>query len=139
MSVDSGHRNEPNRGFEKASLKLLRHTVDVTSNEKVFPPKYDKIITLEIIQNAKQIYLDVIESNDIKVKYAGDGEAKHRLELQEDALRVCKDLIRNITLAKVIVHLSTRKSGYWIHLVNDAYEIIDKWHKSDIKRYKSLI
>lgn len=139
MAVDVGHRTETKRKFEAEALKLLKHTAIVVSNENIFLPKFDKVVTSDILYDAKNIYLNVIKANRIHVKEKGDGTAEQRLKLQREALRLCKDLIDNITIAKAIMHLSTRKCGYWVHLVNCAYDAIEKWHSSDVNRYRALI
>ena len=115
-------------------LKMYDHTTTVIANEKIFDPKYRKLID-DIDDNARQIYHLCRVANeelDNRVKE----EAKHRIILQEEAIEKCKWLRTDIFLAQRKFHLRARKVVYWDKLVKDAMSSIKAWNVSEKRLYK---
>lgn len=95
--------------FEKAN-ELTVYTLQITTNRKVFAPRYD-VLTKRIIDCAFGIGQDIWEANDIKVSSRDD--LLERRRLQQRALRQCDVLLYCITLAKRTFHLSGKRVKYW--------------------------
>ena len=43
-----------------------------------------------------------------------------------------------IALAKEAFHLRSKKVNYWIEMLFDTQELIEKWNTSDIIRYSNI-
>lgn len=136
MSVDTGHRNEARLKFLEMPRKLWVHTGNVTANKKIFPPEYDDVITTEIRTTARKIYTNAKCANKINVGRDGEEAAEKRLGLQKEAIKLCDDLTDLITAARPLFHLKANKAGYWEHRVECAKTAIQKWHNSDVRRYR---
>lgn len=120
--------------FLKA-LSLLKYTLDITKNEKVFKLEYKEPVTNDIIETAKNIYIDAWDANNVMVR-AGDVDVwKIRRQLQLKAARECNRLLALIDIAKSVYHLDGKRVEYWIGKVLDTRELIRKWNESDSKRY----
>lgn len=128
------NEREPSR-FETAdiALKMSAHTYSVVSNPKIFSPIYAKL-TNRISYEASMIYHKVRIANEIRVK--SPEEAKKRLDLQDEALGLCEDLITDILIAKRVFKLRMKKTVYWNSLVLETKQKIISWHKSDIIRFR---
>lgn len=115
-------------------LKMYDHTTTVIANEKIFDPKYRKLID-DIDSKARQIYHLCRVANeelDNRIKE----EAEHRIVLQEEAIEMCKWLRTDIFLAQRKFHLRARKVVYWDKLVKDAMSGIKAWNVSEKRLYK---
>lgn len=140
MAVNVGQRNVPDtpatRQLEAAqkALDLAIHTIKICGNNNVFDPKYQESLTNDIIDCAKQIYLDVWIGNNIYVR-PDNGRWKDRERYQLDALTKCCELIGLINLARRLFHLKGTKVRYWTQLTIDTSAIIRKWHEANAKQY----
>lgn len=115
-------------------LKMYDHTTTILANEKIFNPKYQKLID-SIDANARQIYHLCRVANeelDNRIKE----EAEHRLVLQEEAIDACRWLRTEIMLAQRKFHLRAKKVVYWDSLVVDAMSSIKNWNNSEKRLYK---
>lgn len=117
---------------------LASYTLEITANENVFLPKYRKELTDDIVETAKNIYLDIREANDVNVRV---GTVFHmqdytdRNRLQREALRNCKRLLYLIDLAHRRFHLSSKRVKYWGKLVKNVKDRVYGWIDEDTKRY----
>ena len=135
MSVPADKRTESKLKVIMLAKDLAAYTLKITSNSKVFLPELREDLTSLITDAAVKIYLDAWNANDIKV----DGSRKRaddRLELQESAIRHCKDLLALIGLAKSVFHLRSKREEYWGRKTIEVRDKLRKWHESDIERYK---
>jgi len=135
MSVPADKRTESKLKVIMLAKDLAAYTLKITSNSKVFLPECNDNLTKRIVEAALNIYLDAWNANDIKV----DGSRKRadeRLELQENAIRSCKDLLSLISLAKSVFHLRSKREEYWCRKAIEVRDKLRKWHESDIERYK---
>lgn len=140
MAVNVGQRNvsdtPANRQLEAAqkALDLALHTIKICDNDNVFDPKYRASLTNDIIECAKQIYLDVWIGNNIYVKQ-GNGRWKNREKYQLEAIAKCNELIGLINLARRLFHLKGKKVRYWTQMTIDTSAMIRKWHEANAKQY----
>ncbi len=138
MSVPVGERSEGRFSLLIKAEYLTRYTILITSNEKVFAPAYQRALTDDIIDTAKNIYLDLREANDISVRA---GTEFHRFDyhernrLQREAFRKTKRLLYLIDLAHRIFHLSSKRVKYWAELVIEVKDRVHGWIESDDQRY----
>lgn len=117
-----------------AILDMYDHTIQVTSNPKIFLPEYEWL-TSQIKAEARMIYHCCrVANEDLDNRIAED--AAERLRLEEQALQTCYDLKTDIRLAKKIFHLRARKAIAWTEYVNKAIKLIKVWHCSEEKCYK---
>ena len=117
--------------------ELAVHTIEITKNEKYFPPEYQTALTNDIIRTAKDIFVHAFSANEIKVD--DNPEAwRDRKRLQQLAVRECNDLLALISVAKKTYHLKGKKVRYWIKLTKEARTDLATWKTGDRKRYGHL-
>ena len=117
-----------------AILDMYDHTTNVISNEKIFDPKFQKLID-EIDYYAKDIYHKCRVANE-ELDNRVEDEARMRIELEEEAMEMCKWLKTDIMLAQRKFHLRARKVTYWKGLVDEARNSISNWNASEKRHYK---
>ena len=140
MSVPVGERSEGRFSLLVKAEFLTRYTMLITANDKVFTPAYQKALTDDIIDTAKNIYLGLREANDISVRVGTEFQRmdyRERNRLQREAFRNTKRLLYLIDLAHRIFHLSSRRVKYWAELVLEVKDRTYGWIESDNHRYGS--
>lgn len=135
MAVPKSERGECKLEVFTKATNLIIYTLQITSNENVFNPKY-KYFTDRIVDLSLDIGQNIWEANNVYVKEAKD--YLFRKGLQKKAIRDCDSLLYNITIAKRIFHLSGKRVGFWSSSVKEIRDMIVKWKESDIKRFGSL-
>ena len=115
-------------------LKMYDHTTTVIANDKIFDPKWGKLID-DIDHQARQIYHLCRVANEELDNRIKD-EAELRIRLEEEALDCCKWLRTDIFLAQRKFHLRAKKVVYWDGLVKDAMNGIKAWRATEIRLYK---
>ena len=125
---------EPSR-FETgdAALKLSVHTMNITSNPKIFNPMHGGIIN-RLKSDSALIYHLVRTANDVRVK--GEKDARKRTDMQNQAYELCDRMTTMIMISQGLFHLRFSKAEYWNSLVERTQVLIHKWQKSDFDRYK---
>ena len=125
--------------FELAdkALDLATYTIDITHNEKIFDPKYQRVID-EIVYYATVIYHSIRVANDINVKGGEKRKAEARTKLQYDALDCIEPLKSDIMIAKKLFHLKTKRVCYWTSQVDTIKEMLSGWIQSDKEKYRKL-
>lgn len=133
-----GERSEGRFSLLVKAEFLTRYTMLITANDKVFTPAYQKALTDDIIDTAKNIYLGLREANDISVRVGTEFQRmdyRDRNRLQREAFRNTKRLLYLIDLAHRIFHLSSRRVKYWAELVLEVKDRTYGWIESDNHRY----
>ena len=136
MSVPVGQRNESKLEVQVKCEELVAHTVHITSNPRVFDPKYQAFIN-RVVDTAVGIGQDVWEANGIRVKTADD--YRLRRELQDRAIRQANVLLYLMTIAKKLFHLRGSKYRAWVEKARVAKAYACKWRDSDAHRYGHLV
>ena len=137
MSVPENQRETGKLNALVKARMLCTHTFQIVSNEKIFLPKYERIVE-RIIDAAIAIYQCAWNANDIRVVFTRDGwqkDAQDRLDLQKESIRKCKDLIGLIEIAKPLFHLRRKKVEYWMRKTLETKDGIAAWSNGDKKRY----
>ncbi len=134
MSVVEGERAKGKLEVIIKALDLATYTIQITSNEKVFDPKYRTAVTDDLITHAKEIYLICWTANNIRV--TDDGETyKERKRLQDKAIVECTTFLGLLDVAKRVFHLETRRVTYWGNKIINCRKLIRAWRNADKKRY----
>lgn len=136
MSTPLSERKRNKLDVAVKALDLMNHTVKVTSNEKIFIPKYKEHITDEIIETAKRIYFCIWEANNIRVTSREDWGLRNRLERR--AAAECNHFLSLIDIAESVFHLRARKVDFWAGKIITVRTMIKSWNDSDSKRYSNL-
>lgn len=131
MSVPVSQRGDGKLEAFTMATELIRYTLQITSNEKVFLPKY-RSTTSRLEDAALAIGQSIWEANCIYVKTAEDKAERHRL--QKEAIRKCDVLLYLITVSKSVYHLSGKRVSHWSGLVRRVKELVRAWRDSDAKR-----
>ena len=137
MSVPENQRTTGKLNALVKARMLCTHTFQITSNENVFNPKYERLVE-RIIDAVVAIYQCAWNANDIRVTMTRDGwwkDAQDRLDLQKESIRRCKDLIGLIEISRGLFHLRKKKVEYWMRKANEARESIAAWSNADRNRY----
>ena len=112
------------------ALQLVSYTMQILSNEKVFIPKYQKLID-KMSYETTMIYhscrvankTDMRTDNPIEYQY----RAKQRLTLEQDALQYCEQLLTDIMISQKVFHLKASKVKHWTKLTSETQKSIEKW------------
>lgn len=136
-NVPEYKRKESKLKAEVKARILATYTAQICSNEKVFPYRYQRLLTLEIVKEAKDIFLNSYAANKIKVTDAI--AAEERLTLQARAITGCKKLLPLIELAHKVYHLDIKRVEYWTRITMESQTLITKWHESDVERYSLML
>lgn len=143
MSTPSYDRNEKETTATKTlnalvkAKELATYTIHICSNRTYFKEEYQDLITKDIVETAKNIYLDVDTANNV---YVGNDPIRweSRRKSQESASSNCSRLLSLIGLAKEVFHLKESKSGHWFDMTMETKNFISAWKESDRKRYGNL-
>lgn len=114
------------------ALKLTLHTIQVTSNPKVFIPQYSNI-TGKIVDFAIRIYHNCKVANRTRLVEEFAGERKR---LQNQALSDCAELRSMVEISKSLFHIRTKRIKYWTGLITTVENRIRKWKESDSDRLR---
>lgn len=138
MSVPAGEREEGKFTLPIKAEYLARYTLTITANEKVFSPEYRRSVTDDIVETAKNIYLNIREANDTVVRMGTPFQTedfRRRNRLQQKALQECRRLLYLMDLAHRIFHLSSKRVKYWGTLTIEVRNRIQGWMDRDAQRY----
>lgn len=137
MSVPVGERKESKLEVFVQALSLVKYTLEITKNEKIFLPEYKGCVTDDIVETAKNIYIDSWDANNIRVTNKKDWEERRILQLR--AARNCNRLLALIGIAKSMFHLKSKRVEFWVGKVLNVRSMIRKWNQNDNERYKKII
>ena len=133
MSVPVNRRTESKLEACVQAHDLCCYTLQITSNPKNFPEKFQHSLTDKIIDTAIEIHTLAWSANNIYVNSADD--FKNRIALQEAAAIKCNVLISLIEVAHRVFHLSSKRVFYWTSKVVNTRNLIRAWRDKDKKRY----
>lgn len=119
-------------------LNLVSYTCQILSNEKIFIPRYQKMID-KISEETCMIYHKCRVANkiDMRTKDAVEfSERCHeRLKLEKESLILCEDLHSDIMISQKLFHLKASRVRHWTKKTVEAQSAIENWYKSERKRY----
>ena len=137
MSVPEGLRSTSKLDVIVSAQSLAKYTIQITKNQKYFPPEYNNGITNNIIETATSIYMNCWTANNIYVDSIED--MQERLWLQEKACIECNNLLALMQLAQSIFHLKAKRIKFWGSKTLETRNKIRAWNESDKKRYKKSL
>lgn len=138
MSVPEGARGEGRFTLPIKAEELARYTLTITKNENVFLPDYQRQLTDDLVNCAKNAYLSIREANDIRVDPTSEtflADKRSRQNAQKDAIRFLKRMLPLIDLSRRVFHLSTKRVKYWGGMVVEVRDRTRHWMESDMRRY----
>ena len=138
MSVPEGERGEGRFTLPIKAEELARYTLTITKNEHIFLPEYQKPLTDDLINCAKNAYLCIREANDIRVDPTSGtflADKRERQNAQKDAIRFLKRMLSLIDLSRRVFHLSTKRVKFWSAMVIEVRDRTRRWMESDMRRY----
>lgn len=133
MSVPENSRTKSKLEVCVKAHDLCCYTLQITSNDKVFTPQFQRSLTDRIVAAAIGIHTDCWNANNIYVKTEDD--VRERRRLQEEAARKCNVLLSLIDIAKPLFHLASKRVYYWGKKTVETRNLIRAWRESDAKRY----
>lgn len=136
MAVPSGQRSESKLEAQVVVDELVKHTIHIMSNEKVFDPKYG-MLSDRVIDCVIGIGQDMWEANLIRVNNSPRKWA-YRKGLQDRAIRGFATLLYLIRLCRHTYHLRKGKYEHWVQMARDAKNCARAWRESDVRRYGHL-
>lgn len=136
MAVPVGERKESKLEVFVQALDLVMYTLQITKNEKIFLPEYQRQVTDDIVETAKNIYIDAWDANNVRVKTGDDWRERRALQLR--AARGCNRLLALVGIAKSAFHLKNKRIKYWTGKILQVRRMIRSWNESDNKRYSNI-
>ena len=139
MSVPVNQRSHGKLEAYSKSYDLVKYTLQITKNKKIFTEEYQECLTDHIISAALDVYMLIGFANGKQVRSDKDRQNyNERIESQRRAIDRCSDLIRLIFLAKPIFHLSSKRVKYWTELTRTTRSLTKAWSDSDVKRFAPM-
>ena len=149
MSVNAGNRNVAdnyrNRMLNVIILAedLFEYMMTITSNEKKFEPKYDRIFKDKFQDLSCSIYISLVDANEIYVGYddfqRNVDNFKERDRLQQKARRDCKKLLHLVSRSRKFYKMRGKRYSNLTKKIIVLGSAISKWNESDRIRCNSII
>lgn len=131
-NVPEFSRKESKLKAEVQARNLATYTLQICSNKEHFPEKYHEALTSDLMETAKNIFVDCHVANKIRVSGADSQyKLKERLKLQQSAIWNCNRLLALIDLAEKVYKLRINRVEYWAKITLECRELIQKWHGHD--------
>lgn len=139
MSVRKNEQSKSKFEVLDVTLQLVSYTCQILSNEKIFIPRYQRIID-KMNDEVCMIYHCCRVANKIDMReYNEDAlreKTQQRLKLERQALTLCEDLHTDIMISQKLFHLKASRVRHWTKLTTEAQKIINGWYKSEKERYR---
>ncbi len=122
---------------EVLAIELLKKTIDVCSSKNNFPIRKKWAIPSDLYLEAREFCVDLCLANDIKVE--GRDTAMERLRLGDAAKMHIERYIKLNNIAILAYPLGESTIDSWLSLLNEAYEMFNKWRSADVRRYREYM
>ena len=120
-----------------ACVELALHTSLICSNRKIFIPEKPETFTYSV-ELATTAMMEAKKANRIRIVEGGNPKLiSKRLSHQENAIELLKDLKDWIPYCRRALHLRGSKVGKWYNMTENALNLVNKWHDSDVLRYRN--
>lgn len=136
MSVPVNQRSESKLEVCVKARDLCVYTLQITANDKIFLPKFQRSITDDINKLAIAIHTTIWTANNIYVRDKSDYEERKRLQSQ--AIRHCNSLLSLIQIAQKLFHFTYKRMQYWGNKVIEVRNFVAKWKDAEKVRYKEF-
>lgn len=133
-NVPKGKRGTNTMEVWQEAVKLAKYTMEITSNKKNFPARYDTM-TSQISETAINIARYLWKDNEVNVRAGAPVEnVTARLHMQDMAITEIESLLFLIDLAGKALHRPKKKTTYWAGMAIKTKQLAVAWHESDRKR-----
>lgn len=133
MSVPVYRRSENKLDAYVKTKEMVKYTMHMIENEKLFPKKSRWNLASRISDNCLDSITKVRQANKIQPKTVG--QAKYRLKLQFDVLLHFEALWSLLTVAYETYCIPSDKIETWCNLLQDAEDKVSAWRRYDTKRF----
>lgn len=137
MSVRKGERTEGNLQVLNLSMNLAKYTLQICSNEKVFPKKQRWVTTQKLVNECIDAVSCIRRANSVFVKTTED--YLYRRSQQIEARAHLSALLTLIDLSYQAFSIESHRIEYWTGLVYDTEEKLRAWTNSDWTRFGKYI
>ena len=110
-----------------------KYVMQITSNPKIFDPRYYHAITVDLIRTSKDIYRNIWAANNTLVKSKSDYAARRKYQVR--AVMLCNMMLADIEIAQSVFHLKGKRMRCWAGMVIEIRNKARVWIESDAKRY----
>lgn len=136
MSVPLHKRSENKLDAYVKTLNLVKYTMHMIENEKLFPKKSRWNLASKISDNCLDSLTKLRQANKIQAKTKE--QAKFRLKLQFDILLHFDALWGLMTVAYETYGMPSEKIEIWCNLLQEAEDKVSAWRRYDVKRFSEL-
>lgn len=136
MTVPKSRRSKSPLDVHAKANALVKHTVHICSNERVFDPRY-AAFTAMVVDTAVRSGQLLWKANNIRVGDRPD-RWERRCGLQEEACEELDSLLYLIEVSHSLHHLRKGKYENWARMTREVRDLARKWRDSDAKRYGRL-
>ena len=135
MSVPVFIRSENKLQVYKSTVEMIKYTMQMIENDKIFPKKSRWNIGSRITENCLDSLIKIRQANKIQPKTIE--QAKFRLKLQQDALLHFDALWSMMTIAYETYSIPSEKIETWSNFLLTAENQLTAWRNHDRKCYKT--
>ena len=136
MSVHQAVRRKSPLDVQIKANALVKHTIHICSNERVFNPQYGAF-TGRIVETTTRAGQLLWEANNIRVDDRADRWARRR-EYQECACEELDSLLYLIEVAHNLYGLRNGKYENWARMTREVRDLARSWRDSDARRFGHL-
>lgn len=122
---------------EVLAVELLKKTIEVCSSKNNFPIRKKWAIPSDLYLEAREFCVDLCLANDIKVE--DRRTAMERLKLGDEAKMHIERYIKLNNIAVLAYPIGESTIDSWLSLMNEAYEMFNKWRSADAARYREYM
>lgn len=131
--VQKDSRREGKLALAVLARTHAKYVIQITSNPKIFDPRYYHAITVDLIRTSKDIYRSIWAANNTPVKSKGDYATRRKYQVR--AAMLCNMMLADIEIAQPVFHLKGKRMRYWAGMVMEIRNKARVWIESDAKRY----
>ena len=131
--VQKDSRREGKLALAVLARMHAKYAMQITSNPKIFDPRYYHAITVDLIRTSKDIYRSIWTANTTPVKSKNDYAARRKYQVR--AVMLCNMMLADIEIAQSVFHLKGKRMRYWAGMVMEIRNKARAWIESDAKRY----
>lgn len=131
--VQKDSRREGKLALAVLARMHAKYVMQITSNPKIFDPRYYHAITVDLIRTSKDIYRSIWAANNTPVKSKNDYAARRKCQVR--AVMLCNMMLADIEIAQSVFHLKGKRMRYWAGMVMEIRNKARAWIESDAKRY----
>ena len=134
MSVPKYKRNENKLQAYVDTINVVRYTINMCENPKIFPKKCRWTICNKLLDNCLDAVVKIRRANKIVAKTSD--QAKERLRLEKEVLQHFDALWGLMDIAYNAYNIPTHTIEVWSGLMLTADDRVSGWRKYDVERFR---